>query len=161
MSTSLPHGFALELQDLGKTRVELKAGKIKAREETSADPDIPSVKSETYTPRTHASRTDPDSTVVRRDGYRSHLYYKSHCTIDGAKRIITDCFVTTGSKHECTVFKERVDYVTQRFNLKPEEWLADRGYGHGPAMVMVISSTAKKCGSPMALLLRGIFCSQH
>jgi transposase len=120
-------------EDLGKTRVELKAGKIKAKEETAAHPDIPSGKSETYTPKTHASRTDPDSTVVRRDGYRSHLYYKSHCTIDGAKRIITDCFVTTGSKHECTVFKERVDYVTQRFNLKPEEWLADRGYCHGPA----------------------------
>ncbi len=34
-------------EDLGKTRVELKAGKIKAREETAANPDISGGKSET------------------------------------------------------------------------------------------------------------------
>jgi hypothetical protein len=41
--------------------------------------------------------------------------------------------VTTGSTHECTVFQDRVDFITGHLGLKPKEWLADRGYGHGPA----------------------------
>ncbi len=41
--------------------------------------------------------------------------------------------MTTGATHECTVFKERANYQMKRFHLKPTEWLADRGYGHGPA----------------------------
>jgi transposase len=119
-------------EDLGKTRAELKAQKVEAATVAAANPEAPKVKPAKYSAKTHSSRTDCDATLVKRAGYRPHLYYKSHCTIDGAKRVITDCFVTTGSKHECTVFQERVDYTTKRFSLKPVEWLADRGYGHGP-----------------------------
>ena len=120
-------------EDLHKTRAELKAEKVQAAAEAAANPSAPKKKTEKHSAKTHASRTDSDSTMVKRAGYRPHLYYKSHCTIDGARRVITDCHVTTGSTHECTIFQERVDYVTQRFGLKPDEWLADRGYGHGPA----------------------------
>ena len=62
----------------------------------------------------------------------ARFYYKSHCTIDGAHKVITDCHVTTGSTHECMVLTDRVDYQLKRFHIKPKEWLADAGYGHGP-----------------------------
>lgn len=82
---------------------------------------------------THESSTDPDASVVNRKGKKAHLYYKSHVTIDGKSRVMTDCHVTTGSTHECTVFKDRIDSQVKTFELKPKEWLADKGYGHGPA----------------------------
>lgn len=81
---------------------------------------------------THVSTTDPDSSMVGRPGIRKRLYYKAHISADGSSRVITDCHVTTGATHECTIFKDRVDYQTEKFNLDPKEWLADAGYGHGP-----------------------------
>jgi transposase len=80
---------------------------------------------------THVSTTDPDATSVGRSGKKG-LFYKSHTTVDGDSRVITDCHVTTGSKHECRVFLKRVDEVINKFSSKPQEWLADKGYGHGP-----------------------------
>lgn len=84
--------------------------------------------------KTHTSKTDPDASFVSRSGVKPRLYYKAHCTIDGGRsRIITDCHVTTGAQHECTVFQARVDHHVHHLGLQPAEWLADRGYGHGPA----------------------------
>jgi len=53
-------------------------------------------------------------------------------TVDGKARVITDCFLTTGAKHECTVFCDRVDYQLEKLGLSAGEWLADSGYGMGP-----------------------------
>ena len=86
---------------------------------------------QTVSKKTHESSTDPEASVVSRPGYKNRLYYKSHCTIDGSSRILTDCHVTIGSTHETTVFKERVDSQIQDLKIKPEEWLADSGYGQG------------------------------
>lgn len=77
------------------------------------------------------SKTDPEASSVGRPGHKG-LYYKSHVTIDGAKRIITDCHVTTGALHETKVIQPRAAYIMNRFGFKPKEWLADAGYGHGP-----------------------------
>ena len=88
---------------------------------------------EKFSPKTHVNKTDPESSMVSRHGYKKRFYYKGHFTIDGAKKVITDCHVTTGSQHECKVFEERAEHVMKRFEIKPSEWLADRGYGHGPA----------------------------
>jgi len=83
--------------------------------------------------KTHVSKSDPEATSVGRPGYKG-LYYKAHVSIDGgAARVITDCHVTTGARHECQVFQERVDHHINNLKLAPSEWLADRGYGHGPA----------------------------
>ena len=43
-----------------------------------------------------------------------------------------DAHVTTGAQHECKILHGRVDYQIKRFKIQPKEWLADRGYGHGP-----------------------------
>jgi transposase len=82
---------------------------------------------------THVSATDPDSTCVNRKGYNGHLYHKAHYTIDGKERVIVDCHVTTGARHECNELIPRLDHVADNFGLDIEEALADSGYGHGPA----------------------------
>lgn len=82
---------------------------------------------------THVSTTDPESTCVNRKGYGGELYYKGHYTIDGKERVILDCHVTTGARHECKEFIDRLDHVADTFDLDIKEAIADSGYGHGPA----------------------------
>lgn len=55
--------------------------------------------------QTHASKTDPDATLVSRKGYYKKLNYKKHYSIDADSRMIVDCHATTGSKHEFVNFK--------------------------------------------------------
>ena len=85
-----------------------------------------------YSNQTHVSSTDPDSTFVSTKTRRSKLSYKAHYTIDARKRIIIDCYITTGSKHEAQVLPERIDELISNFKFKPIEVIADRGYGRGP-----------------------------
>lgn len=82
--------------------------------------------------QTHVSKTDPDASLVSRKSAYRKLCYKTHYSIDATSRMITDCYVTTGARHECTVFPERVFYQLQRFNFPIAEWIADKGYGRGP-----------------------------
>lgn len=89
-------------------------------------------KQRTVSNQTHVSRTDPDATMVSRQGYHRKLTHKVHYSMDAKSRIITDCYVTTGAKHECTVLPERVEYHISTLGLTPQEWIADRGYGRGP-----------------------------
>lgn len=81
-----------------------------------------------YKNQTHKSRTDPESTLVGRIGYRKGLFYKSHYMADVKTRIITDCHVTIGSMHEAIVMQGRVDYQLKRFNFPIQEIVADSGY---------------------------------
>jgi transposase len=93
----------------------------------------PSVAPERVSMDTHVSTTDPESTLVGRPGVPKRLYYKGHFSIDGGRsRIITDCHVTTCAAHECKILPERVNFQLKKFKLRPIEWLADGGYGHGP-----------------------------
>lgn len=119
------------------TLVEADAaiGSVKKRQDSSEntkESHEEDLKGENVSIRTHESSTDPDASVVSRSGKKPHLYYKSHTTIDGDSRVITDCHITTGSTHECTTFEDRAAAQIETFNLTPNEWLADRGYGHGP-----------------------------
>lgn len=82
--------------------------------------------------QTHVSHSDPDATLVSRQGSYRKLAYKVHYSIDGDSRLITDCFATTGSRHECTVMPARVNYQLKRFKLPVKEFIADKGYGRGP-----------------------------
>lgn len=95
------------------------------------DDDPKNFKGKRVSSATHVSKTDPEATAVGRPGYKG-LYYKAHVTVDGDSRVITDCPVTTGAKHECTVFCERVDHQITQLGIQPNEWLADSGYGMGP-----------------------------
>ena len=82
--------------------------------------------------QTHVSHSDPDATLVSRKGSYRKMAYKVHYTIDGDSRIITDCHGTTGSTHECTVMPDRIMYQLDRFGLRTQEVIADKGYGRGP-----------------------------
>lgn len=90
-------------------------------------------KKELRSNETHVSATDPDCSMVAnvRAPVRNKLWYKAHYSIDGDHRIITDCHVTTGSRHESQVLTERIEYQLQRFGLPIEELIADSGYGSG------------------------------
>lgn len=82
--------------------------------------------------KTHISKTDPDSTCVNRKGYgNGNLFYKAHYSIDGKSRIILDCHITTGATHETLDYIERLDVVSESFDIEIKECLADSGYGDG------------------------------
>lgn len=82
--------------------------------------------------QTHASKTDPDASLVSRKSHYRKLCYKTHYSIDAHSRMITDCHATTGARHECGIFSERIAYQLERFNFPVNEWIADKGYGRGP-----------------------------
>lgn len=82
--------------------------------------------------QTHVSKTDPDATLVSKKTKYNKLCYKVHYSIDAKSRVITDCFTTTGARHECTILPERIEYQLNSFKFQAEEWIADKGYGRGP-----------------------------
>lgn len=84
--------------------------------------------------------TDEDATTVGRAKFSGKVFHKNHYTIDGDSRIVTDTFCTTGSRQDCTVLNERVDYQLKRYDFKVEEVIADAGYGTGP----ILEHMAKK-----------------
>lgn len=81
--------------------------------------------------QTHVSKTDPDATLLSRQGQYRKLSYKAHYSIDGDSRFIVDCHATTGARHECTVLPERVKYLYDELQLPIQEVIADKGYGRG------------------------------
>ncbi|WP_197407934.1 transposase [Rickettsia rhipicephali] len=82
--------------------------------------------------QTHVSRTDPDCSLVSRTNGDKKLCYKTHYSIDSDSRIIIDCYVSTGSQHECIVLPSRVWNILNNFSFRVKEWIADKGYGRGP-----------------------------
>lgn len=82
--------------------------------------------------QTHVSKTDADASLVSRKNTYRKLCYKTHYSIDAPSRMITDCYATTGARHECGIFSERVAYQLEQFNFPVNEWIADKGYGRGP-----------------------------
>lgn len=89
-------------------------------------------KKRTYSNKTHQSSSDPDASLVTQQGSHNKLNYKAHYTIDAKKRIIVDCHVTTGARHEGPVLPDRIGYILERFAFPLKEVLADKGYGRGP-----------------------------
>ena len=81
--------------------------------------------------QTHVSKTDPDATLLSRQGQHRKLSYKVHYSIDGDSRFIVDCHATTGSRHECIVFPDRIKYLYDELHLPIREIIADKGYGRG------------------------------
>ena len=82
--------------------------------------------------KNHVSKSDPESTMVGRNGYGNKLYYKVHSSIDAKSRVITDCYITTGATHECNILNDRIDFQKRKLKLPIKEVIADSGYGHGP-----------------------------
>ncbi len=82
--------------------------------------------------QTHVSASDPDATLVSRPGVHRKLCYKAHFSADAESRMVTDCYATTGARHECPVLPERIEYQRNSLGLAIREVIADRGYGRGP-----------------------------
>jgi hypothetical protein len=61
--------------------------------------------------QTHISHSDPEATLISSKGTYRKMAYKVHYTIDGDSRIITDCYGTAGSKHDCTVMPDRIKVI--------------------------------------------------
>ena len=78
---------------------------------------------------THVSKTDPDATLSGKSGEYKALNYKAHHMIDADSRVIVDCHITTGADSETKTVLERVGAVKNNLNIKPQEVIADRGYG--------------------------------
>jgi len=59
---------------------------------------------------THASKTDPDSSLAKKNNKGKGLKYKSHMTIDANSRVIIDCNISTGSCHDTKEYLDRIAY---------------------------------------------------
>ena len=81
--------------------------------------------------KTHQSVTDPDTTLAFKAGTSQNLKYKNHLTIDEDHRIIVDCHITTGAKHESQDYLDRLRKIINIFNWNIKEVTADRAYGTG------------------------------
>jgi len=93
--------------------------------------------------QTHVSATDPEATLVSRQGHHRKLSYKAHYSIDGDSRFILDCHATTGAKHECTVLPERIKRLHDELKMPIHEVIADKGYGRGPTYSFLKESSIR------------------
>jgi len=78
---------------------------------------------------THASKTDPDSSLAKKNNKEKGLKYKSHMTIDADSRVIIDCNISTGSCHDTKEYLDRIAYIQNKYGFIIKEAIADRGYG--------------------------------
>ena len=56
------------------------------------------------TNETHISKSDPDSSLAKKEGTARALRYKVHSTIDADSRVILDSKITTGAVHDTRVY---------------------------------------------------------
>jgi hypothetical protein len=89
---------------------------------------------------THVSKTDPDSSLAKKEGTPKGLKYKLHSTIDADSRVILDCNITTGALHDTKIYLDRIEYIQGKYRLNIKEAIADRAYG---AIDNIKSSNAK------------------
>ncbi len=92
---------------------------------------------------THISRTDPDASLAHKKGTSQTLKYKVHHSIDSYKRIILDCYVTSGSMHESQVYMERLNHILKTYNIPFKKVVADRAYGSADILNQLIKQQIK------------------
>ena len=108
-------------KDENIANAELQA--LKERKPTEAMP------KRKITNETHISKSDPDSSLAKKEGTARALRYKVHSTIDADSRVILDSKITTGAVHDTRVYLERIEYIKRKYKLNIKEAIADRGYG--------------------------------
>lgn len=79
--------------------------------------------------KTHISKTDPDSSLAKKEGTPRSLKYKAHISIDADSRVVLDNKVTTGGCHETQIYLDRISTIKKKYQLPLSEAIADRGYG--------------------------------
>lgn len=106
------------------SRIPTDSGKVERRTDVTAP--LPSRK---ISNKTHISKTDPDSSLAKKAGKPRSLKYKVHISIDADSRVILDNKVTTGGLHEGPIYLDRMSYLKDKYQLRIDEAIADRGYG--------------------------------
>ena len=61
--------------------------------------------------KTHISKSDPDSSLAKKEGTARALRYKVHSAIDADSRVILDSKITIGATHDTKVYLERIKYI--------------------------------------------------
>lgn len=79
--------------------------------------------------KTHISKTDPDSSLAKKEGTPRSLKYKAHISIDADSRVVLDNNITTGGCHETQIYLDRISTIKNKYQLPLYEAIADRGYG--------------------------------
>ena len=79
--------------------------------------------------KTHRSTTDPDATLASKNGTLKGLKYKAHVSIEGSNRLIVDCYLTSGSKHDAVVYLDRLEHIQNLTKIQIKKVQADRAYG--------------------------------
>ena len=88
--------------------------------------------------KTHLSATDPEARIAGKAWEKKRLLYKDHRIIDADSRVILDAHITDGAKMEGNVFIDRLKKVEGTFEIRPDEIIADRGYGYGENLKSLI-----------------------
>jgi len=80
--------------------------------------------------REFVSRTDPEATVVSRQGFGLHLAYKAHLALAGTRgQVITAALATTGAKADEHLLAELLWHHRRLAKLPATEVVADAKYG--------------------------------
>ncbi|WP_052046372.1 transposase [Candidatus Paracaedibacter symbiosus] len=75
--------------------------------------------------------------LAHKKGTAQTLKYKVHQSIDDYKRVILDCFVTTGAVHESQVYMDRLEHILKSYSIDLKEVVADRAYGSGELLTQI------------------------
>jgi len=109
------------------------------------------------------SKTDPESGYMARAHKPDGFHYLDHRTCDAKCNLITDVHITPGNVNDSTVYLDRLQYQTERFNLAVEEVALDSGY-HTPKILKTLVEQGifsvvayRKPGGPKGLFRRSRF----
>ncbi len=66
---------------------------------------------------THISKTNPDSSMAKKEGTPRGLKYKIHTSIDADSMVILENKVTTGVCHDTQVYLSRLEYIGSKYHI--------------------------------------------
>ena len=74
------------------------------------------------------SLTDPDSGYYHRSHKEEGFMYLDHRSVDGKYNLIVDAYITKGNVHDSQPYLERLQYLEDKYQLKPQAVGLDSGY---------------------------------
>ncbi len=89
-------------------------------------------KNYTQIKRNKVSTTDSDSGYMHRDEKPKGFFYLDHRTVDGKNNIIVDSHVTPGNVNDSQPYIQRIDHISNTFNINPIVAGIDAGYFSAP-----------------------------
>jgi transposase len=84
---------------------------------------------DTYVNRSRISTTDPEASIVRRNGKGPDLCYKTHRGVDPLNEVITSTLLTTGNIDDGAVLSDMIKIHENNTEAEVETVVADSRYG--------------------------------